>query len=151
MREKKFEILLVEDNDADALMVEKVLEKIGLLSKYMRVNDGAEAIDFLFARGKYHRRDKTSVPKLILLDLNLPYIHGQQVLENIRRNEHTSNVPVIVLTVYDYEEERINLKKLGINNYIAKPLDEEKFRKAVSEIELYWYFFNAPPTVMATE
>lgn len=151
MREKKFEILLVEDSDADAFMVEHVLDKIGLLSKYMRVKDGAEAIDFLFARGKYNRRDQNALPKLILLDLNLPYIHGQQVLENIRRNEKTSKIPVIILTVYNYRDDSTNLKKLGINNFISKPIDEEKFRKAVSEIELYWYFFNTPPATMAIE
>ncbi len=151
MRQKKFEILLVEDNDSDALMVERVLGQIGLLSKYMRVKDGAEAIDFLFARGKYNRRDRNSFPKLILLDLNLPYIHGQQVLENIRRNEKTSDIPVIILTVFDYEDETKALEKLGINNYINKPIDEEKFRKAVSEIELYWYFFGTPPTIIASK
>lgn len=151
MRQKKFELLLIEDNDMDAILVERVLKNMGLLSKYMRVKDGAEAIDFLFARGKYSHRNKNTLPKLILLDLNLPYIHGKQVLENIRRNEQTANIPVIVLTAFGDNAEGTHLKKLGINNFVTKPLDEEKFRRAVSEIELYWYFLNRPPAIIPAQ
>lgn len=145
MRPKKFEILLVEDNDMDALMVKKSLEKIGLDERLMRVNDGAEAIDFIFARGKYRQRIATNLPKLILLDLNLPNIHGLQVLENIRRNPITASIPVIILTIAREDDLKLKTKALGISGYLTKSFDEEAFTSAVKEIEVYWYFHNKPP------
>lgn len=145
MRPVTFEILLVEDNDMDAILVKKNLEKIGLAEKLMRVHDGAEAIDFIFARGKYRQRDANKIPKLILLDMNLPGVHGLQVLENIRRNPATSSIPVIVLTISREDEIKLKSKALGISGYLTKTFDEDTFISAVREIELYWYFFNKPP------
>lgn len=145
MRTKEFEILLVEDNETDALLVEKILENNGLSKKLMTVTNGAEAMDFLFARGKYRKRNPSNLPKLILLDLNLPYVHGFQVLENIRRNKSTMDIPVVVLTVSSNPDDELRSIALGVNNYIVKSFTEDKFISAVKEIELYWYFFNKPP------
>lgn len=145
MRKKLFEILHVEDNDMDALLVQKSLDKIGLAAKLMRVKDGSEAIDFLFGRGKFINRNTKILPKLILLDLNLPIIHGFQVLENIRRNSGTMDIPVVVMTVSTAEQDELRSQALGVNAYLTKSFDEAKFVEVVREIELYWFFFNKPP------
>jgi two-component system response regulator len=142
---KELEILMVEDSETDGALAIRALSKHDLDKRLMWVKDGAEAIDFLLARGQYHERDISNKPKLVLLDLNLPKVSGLQVLENIRLNKDLEDIPVIVLTASEIERDHYKSTFLGVNAYIIKPLNELNFIKAIREIELYWYFFDEPP------
>ena len=146
--DKQFEILLVEDNQDDAKLATRALEKRNLTKRLMWVQDGAEAMDFLLARGKYIKRNKSKRPKVVLLDLNLPKVDGIQVLQNIRLNRELEDLPVVVMTSSEIEKDKLKSELLGVNAYITKPLDEQSFIKAVCEIQLYWHFFNEPPAAL---
>jgi len=138
------EILLVEDNDNDAELTMRALLKNKLTNRLARVSDGAEALDFLFCKGKYAGRAQ-GTPKVVLLDLHLPKIDGIEVLREIRKNPLTERTPVVVLTSSSEEKDIIETYKLGVNSYIVKPVDFEKFIEAVSAVGLYWLLLNKPP------
>lgn len=146
MQTEGFEILLVEDNESDAHLAIRALKKHGLASRLMWVKDGVEAIDFLLSRGAYQKRDMTHKPKVILLDLVMPKINGHQVLENVRRHEELKDIPVIIMTASQEEQERYKSQMLGVNAFLVKPIKIDNFIQAIKEVELYWYFFNEPPT-----
>lgn len=139
---KGFEILLVEDSETDAKLTIRTLKKHGLADKLMWVKDGAEALDFVLARGRYQKRNPHHKPKLILLDLNMPKVDGFQVLENLRLRTELHSVPVVVLTASEVETDRLKSNILGVNAYLEKPVDEDGFIKAVKEVEMYSYFFE---------
>lgn len=144
------EILLVEDSAEDAQLTLRALRKHNLANRVFHVKDGAEALDFVFAKGAYAGRDVTNVPKVILLDLKLPKVDGLQVLEEIRSHgepggEAIRNVPVVILTSSKEERDVVESYRLGVNSYIVKPVEFDKFVKAVSEVGLYWLLLNQPP------
>ena len=144
------EILLVEDSAEDAQLTLRALRKHNLANRVFHVKDGAEALDFVFAKGAYAGRNVANVPKVIFLDLKLPKVDGLQVLERIRsdgasREVPIKNVPVVILTSSKEERDVVESYKLGVNSYIVKPVEFEKFVKAVSDIGLYWLLLNQPP------
>jgi two-component system response regulator len=144
------EILLVEDSAEDAQLTLRALRKHNLANRVFHVKDGAEALDFVFARGDYADRDVENVPKVIILDLKLPKVDGLQVLERIRsdsepREVPIKNVPVVMLTSSKEERDIVESYKLGVNSYIVKPVEFDKFVNAVSELGLYWLLLNQPP------
>lgn len=141
------EILLVEDNDNDAEMTMRALRKRNLANSLARVKDGAEALDFLFCRGAYAERENNPSPKVVLLDLHLPKIDGIEVLRTVRANTKTAQLPVVVLTSSNEEKDIIETYKLGVNSYIVKPVDFEKFMDSVASVGLYWLLLNQPPIV----
>jgi CheY-like chemotaxis protein len=141
---KPIEILLIEDNPADVVLTLRGLKKRNLSNKVLVINDGAEALDYIFARGEYEDRNMENIPRLILLDLKLPKVHGLEVLRQIKSNEMTKVIPVVVLTSSTEEKDVIESYKLGVNSYIAKPVDFDKFLKAAEEIGLYWVLLNQP-------
>ena len=141
---KPIEILLIEDNPADVVLTLRGLKKHNLSNKVMVINDGAEALDYIFARGEYEDRNMENIPRLILLDLKLPKVHGLEVLRQIKSNEMTKVIPVVVLTSSTEEKDVIESYKLGVNSYITKPVDFDKFLKAAEEIGLYWVLLNHP-------
>lgn len=141
---KPIEILLIEDNPADVVLTLRGLKKHNLSNKVMVINDGAEALDYIFARGEYDDRNMENIPRLILLDLKLPKVHGLEVLRQIKSNEMTKVIPVVVLTSSTEEKDVIESYKLGVNSYITKPVDFDKFLKAAEEIGLYWVLLNQP-------
>jgi len=141
------EILLVEDNDNDAEMTMRALRKRNLANSLARVKDGAEALDFLFCRGAYEERGNNPSPKVVLLDLHLPKIDGIEVLRKVRANTKTAQLPVVVLTSSNEEKDIIETYKLGVNSYIVKPVDFEKFMDSVASVGLYWLLLNQPPIV----
>lgn len=143
---KSKSILLVEDNPDDIELVQIALSAKRVLNEMVIVTDGEEAIDYLFCTGKYQTRNKNSNPTLIMLDLQLPKINGLEVLRQIRLNEKTSMIPVIIFTSSNEEKDIINSYKFGANSYIRKPVDADQFEKAVQELEMYWLLLNeAPP------
>jgi len=145
MTQNIIEILLVEDNPRDVEMTLRALKKRNLANKVQVVTDGAEALDFLFAKGKYSSRNPADGPKVVLLDLKLPKVSGLEVLKAIKSSESTKIIPVVVLTSSQEEKDLIESYKLGVNSYIIKPIDFDKFIDSVGELGLYWLLINKPP------
>jgi two-component system response regulator len=141
----EIEILLVEDNMYDAELTIRSLNKINLANKLFHVKDGAEALDFLFATGSYTERHMDNRPKIILLDIKMPKVDGIEVLRQIKSNEKTRTIPVVIMTSSKEEQDVIISYNLGVNSYIVKPVDFEGFMKAVGELGLYWLLINQPP------
>ena len=134
------DILLVEDNPDDVELTLRALKRSRLLNPVRVVRDGAEAIDLLF--GKEGRENR---PRVVLLDLKLPRVSGLEVLERIRKDESTRTLPVVVLTSSREEPDIRRAYELGVNSYIVKPVEFEKFVAAVGEVGLYWLVLNQPP------
>jgi two-component system response regulator len=143
--QESYDILLVEDNAQDAEMVRWALKKEKLADKLMVVNDGAEAIDFLFAQGSYAHRDVDKTPKVIFLDLKLPRLDGLEVLRKIKADEKTRKIPVVMLTSSHEHRDVITSYKLGVNSYVVKPVKAESFDKSVREMGTYWLSINHVP------
>ena len=142
------EILLVEDNSRDADLTIRALKKKNLANHLVHVEDGAEALDFMFGRGKYAERAPSHLPKVILLDLKLPKIDGLEVLRRIRADERTKLLPVVILTSSKEEKDLIDGYSLGANSYIRKPVDFGQFNQAVRTLGLYWLVLNETPPVV---
>ena len=140
-------ILLVEDNKDDEDLTVRALRKGNIGNEIVVVRDGAEALDFVFARGPYATRDQSMPPQVVLLDLKLPKVNGLEVLAKIRENEKTKTWPVVILTSSREEKDVIEGYSLGINSYICKPVDLAQFTLAVQQLGMYWLVLNeAPPT-----
>ena len=133
------EVLLIEDNPDDAELTIRVLKKHNLANNLVHLQDGEEALDFLFGHSN------TATPKLILLDLKMPKINGIEVLKKIRGNEKTKKIPVIILTSSREDPDIKACYPLGVNSYIVKPVEFENFVKAVSDLGLYWLLMNDVP------
>jgi two-component system, response regulator len=145
--DQNVEILLVEDNPNDAELALRAFRKNNLCNNLVRVSDGEEALDFLFARGPFQNRDRHNIPRLILLDLKLPKIDGLEVLRTIKGNEITKMIPIVVLTSSREEDDMIESYRLGVNSYIVKPVDFDKFIESVRDIGLYWLLLNQQPDI----
>lgn len=146
MNEQDVEILLVEDNPNDAELTMRALKKQNLANSLHWVKDGAEALDFIFTKGIYSNRDSENKPKVILLDLKLPKVDGLEVLKKLKEDERTRVIPVVVLTSSREEEDMVKSYSYGVNSYIVKPVDFEKFMTSVSELGLYWLLLNKRPS-----
>lgn len=138
------EILLVEDNPDDVELTRIAFNEAKIANKLVVASDGAEALDYLFARGKHCDRDPSDLPSLVLLDLNLPKVDGREVLHAIRSNEATKTLPVVVLTTSTEPFDVEASYALGVNSYIRKPVDFEQFVWAVKQVGLYWLVLNHP-------
>lgn len=141
------EILIVEDSANDAELALMGLKEENLANNVVWLKNGAEALDFIFGEGEYAGRDTGNQPKLILLDLKMPKVGGIEVLKRIRGNDLTRSIPVVVMTSSKEEKDVIESYKLGVNSYIVKPVDFDKFTKSVKEIGFYWLLVNTPPIV----
>jgi two-component system response regulator len=140
------EILLVEDNPSDLEVALRALKEHKLSNNVQVARDGEEALDFLFCQGPYAGRRLDQLPRVILLDLKLPLIDGLEVLRQIRGDARTRNVPVVVLTSSTEERDVVESYALGVNSYIAKPVDFDQFSEAMQTIGMYWLVLNRPPT-----
>ena len=143
------DLLLVEDNPRDIELTLIAFEDHKLANRIHVVRDGAEALDFLLAEGDYSGRATMARPRLVLLDLKLPKVDGIEVLRTMRLDPRTRTVPVVVLTSSQEERDIIEAYRLGVNSYIVKPLDFEKFGEAVSTLGMYWLVLNQPPAQTA--
>ncbi len=143
------EILLVEDNPADAELTLHALRNSNLANKIQLARDGAEALDFLFCRGDFAGREFPQAPSLILLDLKLPKIDGLQVLEQVKRDLRTRAIPVIVLTTSKEESDMVTSYHFGVNSYIQKPINFGEFQEVVRQLGLYWLLINSKPPASA--
>jgi CheY-like chemotaxis protein len=143
---KTVEILLVEDSDDDAELTLRALKKRRLTNQLHRVKDGAEALDFLFSTGEYAARATATSPRVVLLDLKLPKVDGLEVLRRIKTDPRTQAIPVVVLTSSREDRDLIESYRLGVNSYIVKPVEFDKFLDAVEQLGLYWALLNERPT-----
>ena len=139
------EILLVEDNPHDAELAILALRKHNLANRLVHVEDGRAALDFLFGTGAYEGRDVVLQPKVVLLDLKLPKVDGIEVLRQIRADERTKLLPVVILTSSRENSDLINAYQLGANSYIVKPVEFENFSDAVTHMGRYWLLLNEIP------
>ena len=133
------DILLVEDNPDDAGLAIHALRKHNLASHLLHVHDGEEALEYLFSSAMI------SVPKVILLDLKMPKVDGMEVLRRLKSDESKKIIPVVVLTSSKEERDVLQSYKLGVNAYIVKPVDFDKFAKAIADIGFFWLMLNQPP------
>lgn len=132
------EVLLVEDNPDDAELTIRTLKKHNLANNLLHLEDGQEALDFLFDEGN-------RIPRLILLDLKMPRVDGIEVLRKIKSDVKRKIIPVVVLTSSKEESDIVESYKLGVNAYIVKPVNFEQFVKAVAELGLFWLILNQLP------
>jgi len=139
------EILLVEDNPNDVELTLHALKKNNFANNIFVAGDGEEALDFIFARGKYTGRDINERPKVIFLDLKLPKVDGIEVLKAIKEDERTKMIPVVVLTSSKDDKDILTCYQYGVNSYIVKPVDFSQFCDAVRQLGLYWLLLNERP------
>jgi two-component system, response regulator len=141
----RVEILLVEDNSSDAEMTIYGLRKSKLVNHLLHVEDGTQALDFLFSRGVFAGRHGDGMPAVILLDLKMPKLNGLEVLQAMRADDRTRHIPVIILTSSKEDPDVRKAYELGANSYVVKPVAFDDFQKAISDIGYYWMFLNQKP------
>lgn len=138
------EILIVEDNPRDAELTLRALKKNNLANHVMIAQDGVEALDFFFCRGKFEGRNFTNPPKIVLLDLKLPKINGLEVLKIVKKDERTAHIPIVIVTSSREEPDIQKAYEFGVNSYVVKPVDFDQFLNAMSSLGLYWLLVNEP-------
>jgi two-component system response regulator len=137
------EILLIEDNPDEAALAIRSLKKNNF--NLIHIDDGVDALDFIFARNKYSDRTIENGPKLILLDLKLPKVDGLDILKAMKADPRTRLIPIIVLTSSKEEQDIIACYRLGANSYVIKPVNFDVFSKAIVDLGTYWMLMNVPP------
>ena len=135
-------ILLVEDNADDVQLTLRSLRKNNILNEVIVARDGVEALDYLFGRGAYAERDLNCLPVVVLLDIKLPKIDGIEVLRQLRQDERTRLLPVVILTSSKEDQDLVQSYSLGANSYVRKPVDFHRFVEAVQQLGLYWLILN---------
>jgi CheY-like chemotaxis protein len=141
----EIEVLLVEDNETDAELTIRALKRKNLANNLVWVKDGEEALEFIFASGRYSGREVQDLPKLVLLDLRMPKVDGMEVLRKIKADPRTNKIPIVVLTSSKEDEDIVESYNLGVNSYVSKPVEFEEFTEAVSTLGLYWMLLNKSP------
>ena len=139
------ELLIVEDNPQDLELALRALRQAKLANYIQVARDGAEALDFLFGEGAFAHRRQAAAPKVVLLDLKLPKVDGLEVLKRIKGDPRTRTIPVVVVTSSREQRDVIESYQLGVNSYIVKPVNFERFTAAVRDLGLYWLLLNQPP------
>jgi len=138
-------ILLVEDNPDDEALTLRALKRHNVFNEVVVARDGAEALDYLFARGPYAGRKVTDLPPVVVLDLKLPKVDGLEVLREVRADPRTKCLPVVILTSSSEERDLVESYRLGVNSYVRKPVGFEEFSHAVGQLGLYWLLLNESP------
>jgi two-component system, response regulator len=141
------EILLVEDSPNDLELTLHALKKNNIANNIHVVSDGEEALDFIFCENEYIHRNVNDVPKMILLDLQLPKVDGIEVLRRIKGDVRTRRIPVVMLTTSSEEKDIVESYELGANSYIIKPVDFGQFTEAVRQLGFYWLLLNQQPVI----
>jgi CheY-like chemotaxis protein len=137
-------ILIAEDDENDAELILKAMEKYNITNEVVVVEDGAEALDYLYRRGDYKARAEGN-PVLVLLDIKMPRVNGLEVLQEIRADEQLKLIPTAMLTSSRQEGDLLVSYQLGVNAYVVKPVDFNRFVEAVRELGVFWLMVNEPP------
>jgi len=146
MNPNSVDLLLVEDNHHDAELAIRELKKHHIANNLVHLKDGEQALEFLFGTGKFEGvRDSQFLPKLVLLDIQMPKVNGIQVLEIIKSDERTKSTPVVILTSSKEDPDIQRCYALGANSYIVKPVNFEGFSEAIRNLGFYWLLLNQPP------
>ncbi|HMK27905.1 MAG TPA: response regulator [Chitinophagaceae bacterium] len=146
MNPHSVEVLLVEDNVVDAELTIRELQKHNMANNLVHLRNGKDALDFIFATGKYAgKREVQHPPKIILLDIQMPKVNGMEVLQKIKTDPRTRSVPVIILTSSKEHPDVQKCYELGANSYIVKPVNFEGFAEAIKNLGFYWLLLNQPP------
>lgn len=139
------DILLVEDNPRDAELTIRAFKKHHFANQFFIVEDGVQALDFIFCRGQYAQREISHTPKVVLLDLKLPKLNGLEVLREIKADEKTRRTPVVIVTSSREDPDIQTAYNLGANGYVVKPVEFEAFVETMSSLGFYWLLINQPP------
>lgn len=139
------DILIVEDNPADAELTIRALKKNIMTIRFFLVTDGEEALEYIFGMGRYEGRNLSIQPKVIFLDLKLPKINGLEVLKKIKENPSTRRLPVVIVTSSREPRDIESAYDLGVNGYIVKPVGFESFMSAITQTGLFWLCVNESP------
>lgn len=146
MNPNSVEVLLVEDNVADAELTIRELRKHNMANHLVHVKNGEEALEFIFAKGKYaSTREVQYTPKMVLLDIQMPKVNGIEVLQQIKDDPRTRSLPVVILTSSKENPDIQRCYDLGANSYIVKPVNFESFAQAIKNLGFYWLLLNQPP------
>lgn len=145
MSDQKVNILLVEDNPHHAELAMRALKIHNLAEHFVWVKTGEDATDFIFCQGEFSSRKIENTPKVVILDLKLPRKSGLDVLREIRADERTTGIPVVMLTTSREQKDVVEAQNLGLNGYVVKPDDFEKFADAIKNIGYYWLVLNQIP------
>lgn len=143
--QNEVDILLVEDNPNDTELTIRALIKNNITNQLIVLNDGAEALDFIFCRGKFEHREIVNHPKVVLLDLKLPKLNGLEVLRAIKADERTRAIPVVMVTSSRQDPDIKTAYEYGANSYVVKPLDFNVFAEAMRQLGFYWLLINKSP------
>jgi two-component system response regulator len=138
-------ILLIEDNPSDIELTRRAIEKSHVANELVVVQDGREALDYLFGSDAHPGCASADLPEVTLLDLKLPRVPGMEVLKAIRADPRTRRMPVVILTSSNEERDLATGYDLGVNSYIQKPVDFARFVDAIRQLGLYWLILNEPP------
>jgi len=136
------DILLADDNENDVELTIRAFNKHRIVNSIQVVRDGKEALEYLFCTSRYAHRKITDLPKVVLLDVKMPFVDGIEVLRRIRADPRTQELPVVMLTSSSLDRDAIECYNLGVNSYIVKPVDFEQFHEAARVIGFYWLFLN---------
>jgi two-component system, response regulator len=142
---EELEVLLVEDNPHDLELTTRALRKNNVANNLIIARDGEEALDLVFARGKYADRTVGNGPTVIFLDLKLPKVDGIEVLRAVKSDERTRKIPVVIVTSSQEERDLAETYGVGANSYVVKPIDFDSFVKTISDLGFYWLAINRPP------
>jgi two-component system, response regulator len=145
MDKQRVDFLLIEDDPEEAELTIRSLKRSNIANMVTHLDDGEDALDYLFRRGKFRDLAPAARPKLVLLDLNLPKVGGLEILKAIKADPSTRMIPVVVLTSSKEEKDIIESYKLGVNSYIVKPVNFESFAKAIEDLKFYWMVLNQLP------
>jgi DNA-binding response OmpR family regulator len=140
-------ILLVEDNLQDEMLTLRALRKANLSNKIDVARDGQQVLDYLFREGEFAGREDSGLPTVVILDISLPRLSGQEVLKRLRTNTRTALLPVVILTSSDEERDRLMSYENGANSFVRKPVDFAEFADTVASLGIYWLATNEPPPV----
>ena len=147
MDNSAIEILFIEDNHHEAELTIRNLKKHNLANKLKHIDDGAEALEFIFTKCVDKNIPGAMNPSLIILDLKLPKVDGIEILRKLKSDERTMMIPVVILTSSQEEKDIIESYKLGVNSYVVKPMNFDSFSKAVTDLGLYWTLLNHAPGI----
>ena len=147
MLNQDIQILLVEDNKADAMLTIRALNKHNLANQLVHLIDGAQALDFIFAKGEFEGRDMSNMPKVIFLDIKMPKISGLEVLKVIKADVRTKMIPIVMMTSSKEEIDVVASYNLGANSYVVKPVGFDNFSKTIAELGYFWKVVNVTPAL----